>query len=884
VRQIAAGLLDFLTYGKTNVAAKAIIPCMLRVQRQGSRGHHFLHGVSWLFEPSRFATLLSIGRDWQSAGFDSDTVFVSNAGHTQSIPFARLRARTLRTGWVFSSIQIEVENAAPILLKGIGRSKARNAFAKLASSLDDAATEHLKRNAERILAITHQIADAVAGRRYIAHADALQLCEQVVPHLFILWTQPDVANDNILKIIRHLEAFHSNHESIRADANALFLANEPATCADFFRTVEKQPLSAMQMRAILTDEDSTLVLAGAGSGKTSVIVGKVAYMLHRALHESQEILALAFSRDAKSELETRVEKRVGRPVEASTFHALGLAIIGQCEGRRPDVSVLSTDPAKLRRFIMDHLEKMLDTPQLRARVVTWFLEYLVPYRSAEEFQTAQTYYDYLRSQSLRSLKGDLVKSREERTIADFLFTNGIDYKYEAPYEHDTATSERRQYKPDFKIGDRGIYIEHFAINREGRTPPFIDEAEYKASMAWKRELHQKYNTRLIETYSWQRSEGSLLPSLEKSLREAGVVFKPLSLEESREHLRKLGDVDRFSDLLGTFLRHARSNQREVADMRDRAHGRPDFARMCAFLDVFEPILKAYVDELTEAQEIDFEGMIVRAAGYAENGRYVSPYRAIIVDEFQDISIARARLIKGLLRQHPLNRLFAVGDDWQSIYRFAGSDISIMRNFDEWFGHSAQVALDRTFRFSRQLSDRAADFVSRNPFQLPKTVTSDKVQNGAPITIIARGKDTDDPLRVTLESITKRKPQQRVSVQLLGRYNFNKPRDVPGQNRDFPNLNIEFRTVHGSKGLESDFVVVLDLLGGRYGFPSEIADDPVLSLVLAEAETYPNAEERRLFYVALTRARVGVYLLTDTPQSSFLNELRGQPGVHEIPTW
>jgi DNA helicase-4 len=609
----------------------------------------------------------------------------------------------------------------------------------------------------------------------------------------------------------------------------------------------------------------------------------VAYLLHRALREPQEILALAFSRDAKSELETRIEKRVGRPIQASTFHALGLAIIGQCEGRRPDVSVLSTDPAKMRRFIMEHLEKMLDTPQLRARLVTWFLEYLVPYRSPLEFQTEQGYYDYLQSQPLRSLKGDLVKSREERTIADFLFTNGIDYQYEAPYEHDTATSERRQYKPDFKIGDRGLYIEHFAINDEGRTPPFIAEVEYKASMAWKRELHQKYNTQLIETYSWQHSDGSLLPSLEKSLREAGVVFKPLSAEESREHLRKLGDVDRFSDLLGTFLRHARSNQREIAEMRNRADSRPDVARMRAFLDVFEPILKAYVDELTEAQEIDFEGMIVRAAGYAENARYVSPYRAIIVDEFQDISIARARLIKGLLRQHPLNRLFAVGDDWQSIYRFAGSDISIMRNFGEWFGYSTQVALDRTFRFNQLLSDCAADFVCRNSFQLPKKVTSDKVQDGAPITIIARGKNADDPLSVALESIAKRKSQQRVSVQLLGRYNFNKPRDLPGLNRDFPGLNIEFRTVHGSKGLEADFVIVLDLLGGRYGFPSEIADDPVLSLVLAEAETYPNAEERRLFYVALTRARVGVYLLTDNPQSSFLNELRGQPGVYEMPT-
>jgi DNA helicase-4 len=275
-------------------------------------------------------------------------------------------------------------------------------------------------------------------------------------------------------------------------------------------------------------------------------------------------------------------------------------------------------------------------------------------------------------------------------------------------------------------------------------------------------------------------------------------------------------------------------------------------------------------------------MILRAANYVENGKYKSPYSAIIVDEFQDISVGRARLIKALLNQKPLNRLFAVGDDWQSIYRFAGSDISVMRSFAEWFGHCELVPLDRTFRFSQLLSDLAAGFVCRNSFQISKKVSSEKVHEGAPISIISKGMKADDPLRIALESIEKRTSQQRTSVQLLGRYNHSKPKDLPTLERDFPNLNIEFLTVHGSKGLEADFVVVLNVTAGRYGFPSEIADDPVLSLVLAEAETYPNAEERRLFYVALTRARVGVYLLTNDAASSFLIELRDQPGVAEMP--
>ena len=842
--------------------------------------------MHYSFEPSGLATLLGIGRGWLRAGFDDSAFFISTTGRIQRVPFTSLRGRYLQVHWLFGSIRIEVANSAPISLGGMWRSKTRSAFANLSRAIDEAATDHLEKNTEQFLATTTQIAEALAGRRYIAQSEAMQLREQAAPHLFILWARPNIKNvDRILKIVKHLETFYNEHESIRTNANKNFLASEPIACADFFETVESQPLSTMQVHALLTDEDATLVLAGAGSGKTSVIVGKVAYLLHQNLREPREILALAFSRDAKKELETRLEKRVSQPIQVNTFHALGLEIIGDCEGRRPDVSVLSTDSAKLRSFIQDRLEGMLrNTPKLRAHVVTWFTEYFVPYHGAEEFRTAGAYYDYLRSHSARSFKGDLVQSHEELTIANFLFEKGIDYEYEAKYEHDTATSKKHQYKPDFKIGDHGLYIEHFGVDREGRTPPFIPQAKYTAQIAWKRKLHRKHNTRLIETYSWQHREGSLLPSLESALREAGVVFKPLSPDDFLESLHKLKHVNRFSDLAATFLRHTRSTQLKPADLRAKAVSRRDASRMRAFLDVFESIHEAYESELARAGEIDFEDMIVRAARYAEEGRYQSSYHSIIVDEFQDISVARAMLLKGLLHQSPLNRLFAVGDDWQSIYRFAGSDISVMRRFSEWFGHSEQVALDRTFRFNQLLSDLAADFVCRNSFQLPKKVTSTKAHEGPPITIISKSNKIANPLSIALDSIAKRTKQKSASVQLLGRYNFNKPQDLSTLQRNFPNLDIEFLTIHRSKGLEADFVVVLDVIAHRYGFPSEIADDPILSLVLAEAEPYPNAEERRLFYVALTRARVGVYLLTKNSESSFLAELRGQPGVNEIPEY
>jgi DNA helicase IV len=256
-----------------------------------------------LFGRSGFATLLGFGGDWQNASFDDSAVLVSKPDRIQEIPFTQIRARKLQSGWLFSSIQIETANSPPILLKGIRRSKARSAFEKLSRAIDEAATDYLKRNTEQILAVTHRIAEALAGRRYIAHSEAAQLRDQAASHLFILFTRPNVENcAHMIEIIRHLDNFHANYESVRAQANAKFFETEKLACADFFRSVEKQPLTEMQTRAVLTDEDATLVLAGAGSGKTSVIVGKVAYLLHRGLRSPQEILTLAFSRDARVSL------------------------------------------------------------------------------------------------------------------------------------------------------------------------------------------------------------------------------------------------------------------------------------------------------------------------------------------------------------------------------------------------------------------------------------------------------------------------------------------------------------------------------------------------------------------------------------------------------
>ncbi len=298
--------------------------------------------------------------------------------------------------------------------------------------------------------------------------------------------------------------------------------------------------------------------------------------------------------------------------------------------------------------------------------------------------------------------------------------------------------------------------------------------------------------------------------------------------------------------------------------------------------------------------IDFEDMIVRATAHVESRRYRSPYRHILVDEFQDISEGRARLLRALKAQHEDARLFAVGDDWQSIYRFTGADIHLMRNFGAEFGgrfaasnkvHST-VDLGRTFRSVDKIAHPARRFVLCNPSQIKKTVVPAAATAAAAITVgYYKRRQEGDALRAALDRLSSG-AAVGASVLLLGRYHHVRPQSLQTLTERFPKLSIRFMTVHASKGLEADHVIILRAVCDTMGFPSEIVDDPLLDLVLPEPENFEHAEERRLFYVALTRARQSVTILADREKPSpFVRELVerldyqaieiGDPGILEL---
>ena len=471
---------------------------------------------------------------------------------------------------------------------------------------------------------------------------------------------------------------------------------------------------------------------------------------------------------------------------------------------------------------------------------------------------------------MTSLKNERVKSYEEFEIANYLYLNGVDYEYEKKYMYETANVKHRQYEPDFYLPQYRIYIEHFAVNSRGRTPPFINESDYKRTMEWKRETHRRNGTILVETYSYEHDEGTLIRGLEAKLLKYKVEFKPIPTEEALRTFRESGEVTLFANLIAKFLDLFKASGKSIQEIREAAKSYGDPRRAQAFLDLFEPILKLYQSELKASREVDFNDMIVEATRYVDLGLARTDFSYILVDEFQDISQSRFRFLKALQSSSGA-KLFCVGDDWQAIYRFTGGDVSLMTDFHTHFDPSERLDLDKTFRFNSGILDVSTRFITQNPGQLRKSLVTDDVLSIPTVTV--KWVNKEDRINECLSLIAELSVKKKSKVFILSRYRKNSSLNLDALKRRHLNLNIDYHTVHGSKGLEADYVVLVNVDGGMKGFPCMIEDDSLLSLVLSRAEEYPNAEERRLFYVALTRARNGVYLLSDFRNpSDFVEEL------------
>ena len=646
----------------------------------------------------------------------------------------------------------------------------------------------------------------------------------------------------------------------------------------FFQSVEKSPLTAEQSRAVVCMDNRVLVVASAGSGKTSVMVARAAYAVQRGFVAPERILLLAFNRAAAAELQERVDAAVERldldasGIRASTFHKFGLDTIGRLTGEKPRLAPW-VDGGQDREMVSRIVDELRD--ESREFRFKWDLYRILFAGTPEDPEEAQpdSYDRETRETGFRTARGETVKSHGERFIADWLFTQGVDYAYEKAYAFPVADSAHSQYRPDFYYPDIDVWHEHWAVDREGRAPTAF--VGYERGMQWKRDVHRRHGTTLLETNWEEIVDGTGFESLQASLEARG-----LTMDWNPDRARRGPDPIKHEELAGvmrTFMSHVKSNSltRDALDNRVQSVAMGNRYRARLFLDLYWPIHEEWQRRLAAEHYVDFDDMLLTAARLLAESTEDPGYDMVLVDEFQDSSQARARLVRELVRP-PGKYLLAVGDDWQAINRFAGADISIMTSFDEWFGHGPTLRLETTFRCPQEICDVSSHFVSKNPRQLSKAVVSAKPGQGPRLRLTrvpsqeAIGPAVEKYLSALARDRTPWEDEQTVTVDVLGRYGFDAEHARAGR-RD--GIEVRFRTVHGSKGLEADHIVIVRADNGRHGFPSRIADDPMLGLAMADPDPYPYAEERRLFYVALTRARREVVIITIAGRESpFVVEL------------
>ena len=654
--------------------------------------------------------------------------------------------------------------------------------------------------------------------------------------------------------------------------------------SDYFNSVETNPLTSRQRKACIIDEDNNLVLAGAGTGKTSVMIGRAGFLLASGQAKTEEVLLLAFGNKAAAEMQERLVDRLEAAqhvITASTFHKLGKDIIAMVEGAQPSISAIASDDKKLLYQVNQWFEEHVKDVDYRARLLRYFEKYLYPAVNPFDYKEEGDYYESLTNNEIRTLKGEAVKSIGECLIANQLFKLGVAYEYEASYKFATRSLDFRQYAPDFYLPDYDIYVEFYGIDRQGGTAPYVDQQRYSEGIKWKRDLHKKHGTQLFELYHYEKMEGVLLERLETLLAAAEITTDPLPAAAVLDTLREFGAITKFSELLSDLLKRYKSSCFNKERLEQKIKLSPEPGNLIAALELLKPILADYETYLVNEKAIDFDDMIGKALRYVKAGRFRSSWRFILVDEFQDISDPRAQLLKALKDSNTDCSLFCVGDDWQAIYRFTGSDIAFTNKFEDYFGVTKITTLDKTFRFNNSISEIASRFIQENPAQLKKQLVSLK-QVKRPAVVLYRaqassGGGIDQRLIATLTHISKRVEQgRRCTVLLLARFRFILP-DAASQLKELrrlnPKLDIQVDSVHAAKGKEADYVIILGLSSGRHGFPSRKVSHPLLEALLPKAETYAFAEERRLFYVAMTRAKARVYLITDMSEASaFVVEL------------
>ncbi|SCK54689.1 DNA helicase-4 [Variovorax sp. HW608] len=856
-----------------------------------------------LWRPTAAGKLLTKAPEW-SFELDGESIRLAVQGQMLASGVSELESLAVKRGFFWATLFLALGTGKRFKLDGIPNEQARQLQRAVI------AAQEAKREREQIEALLRDfdlqvrpilrwsLSTIEACKRQVARRGWLSQefmqrmggSKPTMPNALIdhaevrqhLAHQPQGVQDAVRMWQRSLQEFAQG-------VNQRHAAKVAQDDQAFFERVEKSPLTLEQRNAVVCFDSRVLLVASAGSGKTGTMVAKAGYALRHGYFAPERMLLLAFNNDAAAELRERVHTRLiplGLPadkVAARTFHAFGLEVIGAATGKKPSLAPWLEGGQDL-----ETLASLVDDLKDRDRQfrTQWDLFRVVLGQDLPKFGKEQDNPNAWDAQQRRggfwTLNGETVKSQGEVVLANWLFYNGVRYVYEGAYEHETADASHRQYRPDFYLPDAKAYLEHWALNEKGEPPK--EFTGYKEGMAWKRALHQQHETILLETTMAELWSGKALEYLERELQVLGVTLDPNP--DRPVPGRQPIENPRLASTFRSFLTHVKSNRLSMPDLRARlAQGAAgDFRfRHEVFLQLFDKLSQAWEQKLSSSGCIDFEDMLNLATDCIESGKWASPYELVMVDEFQDASQARARMVAALMRGED-KYMFAVGDDWQGINRFAGADLAVMTGFETRFGQATTLKLETTFRCPPTLCEISSTFVRKNPSQIAKQVRSPKVDIVEPVRIVRV--EEERFIRAAVEGRIREIAREaagagrRATVYLLARYQ--KDRSFMPATYDSQWVEISFLTVHRSKGLEADHVIVPRVTAETLGFPSKIADDPVLQLAMPAGEAYEFAEERRLFYVALTRARSTATLITvQHMESSFISELVKEQGLRVL---
>ncbi|BCI65678.1 UvrD-helicase domain-containing protein [Acetobacter aceti] len=864
------------------------------------------------WKPSKWGQIFTGSPEWRLQLKGEDFVLVLN-GEDHRTPIRDDAVMRVQPGLFWADVALSPGSDHELKVDGLPNAQAVALQAALDSVLSE---QRLRRDTDFVLKGYATIQDwlrQITGILQQAEIDRRWIPYETQSSLLAAWPALDgetlearfqqaAVKDRLGKKVQNIETairlWKCRWQPDWVQINEKHTLRELSACKVLLDSVESRPLTEEQARAVICFDNRVQVVASAGSGKTSIMVAKAAYAIHRGFMAPQNIVLMAFNKKAAEELKDRAIRAFerlgmdGNGVEATTFHALGLGIIGKTTGKKPDVPAWATDTGASCEKILEIVDCLKDqSDEFRTR---WDMFRMIFGRdlSPPGQPVEGDAWDRMGTALIKTLDGQRVRSQEEAIICNWLFYNGVHYEYERPYETDTADVTHRQYKPDFYYPDILLYHEHFALDAEGKAPPQFKD--YVEGVKWKRQLHHDMGTALIETTSHQVRNGGVFEHLAHELTSRGVKLDPNPNRPIPQGAIRPMEAMELAYLVRSFISHAKSNCLNSTDLRRRLDAMPEGSfkyRHRMFLDLFEPIIANWDRALAEDGGIDFEDMLNMAAEHVEQGRCQVPYDLVMADEFQDASRARARLCRAMV-QKPGRHFFAVGDDWQSINRFAGADVSVMTDFERWFDHGQLLKLEQTFRCPQALCDVSSHFVTKNPTQIRKRVHSDTPAVGPVLQAfeVSKERELERAVGEFLASLYQgicagHIPLGRhgnVSVFFLGRYRADKPEHLRRWKSQYGSkIELSFVTIHSSKGSEADYVILPSMISRLRGlsFPSTRTDDPVLQMAMPSGDNFPQGEERRLFYVALTRARRSVIMFTvKGERSTFLDELVADKAV------